>query len=107
MRNIEKAGIPTVYLGSCRDMMAQLKPPRGVFIDFPLGHQCGKPNDVALQTQILKDTLNILLSAKTAGVMVDLDYQWDRPFSWDGYQAEMKEMLEEGDKTKQDWKLKD
>jgi hypothetical protein len=41
-------------------MMAQVKAPRNVFINFPLGHQCGKPDDPQLQEQILKDALNYL-----------------------------------------------
>ena len=105
-RGIEKNGLSTVYLGSCRDMMARIRAPRSAFIDFPLGHQCGKPNDIDLQTQILKDTLNVLVTATIPGALVDLDYQWDEPFSWDMYQAAIKEMLDEEGSPAQEWQPK-
>ena len=78
-------------------MMHQVKAPRSVFIDFPLGHQCGRPGDSELQTQILTDTLNMLVNAKGPGTMVDLDYQWDELFDWDTYLRDVKEMIEEED----------
>lgn len=106
-RGIEEAGISTVYLGSCRDMMALVKAPRSVFLDFPLGRQCGKPDDVELQTGILKDTLNVLATAGTPGEMVDLDYQWGQPFAWENYQQDINEMLEEEGQPPQDWKPKE
>ena len=75
--------------------MQQVKAPRSVFIDFPLGQQCGRPGESELQTQILTDTLNILASAKGPGTMVDLDYQWGELFDWDTYLRDVKEMIEE------------
>ncbi len=105
-RGLEESGLSTVYLGSCRDMMARLRAPRSAFIDFPLGHQCGRPDDIDLQTQILKDTLDVLATANTPGSIVDLDYQWDEPVSWDTYQAAIKEMLEEEGGPAQEWKPK-
>ncbi|MCP4749969.1 MAG: hypothetical protein GY866_03690 [Proteobacteria bacterium] len=102
-RKIEAAGIPTVYLGSCRDMMAKVKAPRSVFLNFPLGRQCGKPHDRALQTNILKEALNTLTTAATPGRIVDLSYQWDKPFDWADYSNDIQAMLEEEDLPAQDW----
>ncbi|MBW1868860.1 MAG: hypothetical protein JRI73_06080 [Deltaproteobacteria bacterium] len=76
-------------------MMKLVNAPRGVFIDFPLGRQCGKPGDIQLQTQILRDTLEVLLSAKTPGTLVDLTYQWGEPFDWNTYLSDVKEMVDE------------
>lgn len=66
-------------------MMAQVKAPRNVFINFPLGRLCGKANDPDLQTQILQDTLSYLAEAKTPGEIADLPYEWDEPFDWSCY----------------------
>lgn len=103
-RSIEEAGLPTLYLGSCRDMMARVRAPRSAFLNFPLGHQCGKPDDKELQTRILKDALEVLVIAQDPGTLVDLGYEWDIPFDWETYQRDINEMLEEEGQAYQDWK---
>jgi hypothetical protein len=94
-RSIEEGGISTVYIGSCRDMMALVKPPRSVFVDFPLGHQCGKPHDVPLQMGILKDALHVLVTSNTPGEFIDLPYEWGEPFSWTSFERDVMDMLRE------------
>jgi hypothetical protein len=82
-------------------MMELVKPPRSAFLDFPLGHPCGKPHNEQLQRQILKDTLNYLVQAKTPGEMVDLPYEWDEAFSWETYERDLESMIrEEGGESK-------
>ena len=105
-RGVEEAGISTVYLGSCQDVMEQLKAPRMVFVDFPLGRQCGKPNDRELQMNILKDTLNFLETAQTPGQMLELPYKWSEPFDWESYSRDMAQMIQEEDIPLQDWEPK-
>ena len=87
-------------------MRARLQAPRSVFIDFPLGHQCGKPHDTDMQISILKDTLDVLVKAATPGELVDLPYEWDSPFDWVSYRKDMEEMLNEEGGAGQDWKPK-
>ena len=70
-------------MGSARDMMAQVKPPRPVFINFPLGHQCGRAFDRELQMSIIKDALGILKAHQKPGHIVDLPYEWGEEFSID------------------------
>lgn len=86
--------------------MVQVKPPRSAFLNFPLGRQCGKPNDVDLQTRILKAALNVLVTASTAGEIVDLPFEWAVPFSWEDYGADLDAMLEEEGIQAQEWKPK-
>ena len=81
-RVVEEAGICTVYAGSARDMMAQVKPPRPVFVNFPLGHQCGKAFDTSLQMSLIKDVLNTLKTLGKPGQIVDLPYDWDGGFAY-------------------------
>ncbi len=83
--------------------MARVKPPRAAFLDFPLGHQCGKPHDAALQTSILMNTLNILTTASAPGEIVDLPHEWGEPFDWDSYQRDMREMLDQEATELQKW----
>lgn len=101
---MEEAGIPTIYLGSCRDMMVQVKPPRSAFVNFPLGRQCGKPNEPDLQFRILQSALGVLATASTPGEIVDLPYEWGEPFDWKGFMKDMEEMLNEEGSAIQEWK---
>jgi len=94
-RTIEESDIPTVYIGSCRNMMAQVKPPRSLFVNFPLGRQCGPPNDRAMQIKILKNALNILESASIPGDILNFSESWNRLFDWPIYLKSIEEMLKE------------
>ena len=76
VRVVEEAGIPTVEIGSGRDIMEAVKPPRAVFMNFPLGHQTGKPFDKELQRAIVVAALEMLKSATEPGTIVDLPYVW-------------------------------
>jgi hypothetical protein len=84
-------------------MMSQVKPPRSAFLNFPLGRQCGKPNNGALQTRILKDALDVLATATAPGAIVDLPYEWDEPFDFSGFLKDLESMLQEEGSTPQDW----
>ena len=81
-RVVEEVGVCTVYVGSARDMMAQVKPPRPVFVNSPLGHQCGKPFDRELQMSIIKDALNTLNTLQEPGRITDLPYEWGEEFTF-------------------------
>jgi hypothetical protein len=76
-RAIEEAGIPTVMLSAALDITVSVKPPRAVFVNFPLGHQAGKPFDPEGQTRILLDALHVLETATMPGTLVQLPYKWD------------------------------
>lgn len=86
--------------------MAQVKPPRAAFLDFPLGRQCGKPQDTDLQIRIMKGALNILTTATVPGEIVDLPHEWGEPFDWETYKRDVEEMLKEGGVEAQEWVLK-
>ncbi|MDI6879824.1 MAG: hypothetical protein QMD16_10715 [Desulfitobacteriaceae bacterium] len=73
--------------------MERIKLPRSVFINYPLGHPCGKPLDVPLQTQILKDTLNFFSTVSIPGQIKDLPDQWGEDFGWNSYVNGVREMV--------------
>lgn len=87
--------------------MARVKSPRSAFVNFPLGRQCGKPNDRDLQLRILKDALNILTTATRPGEISDLSYDWGTPFDWKDFMQDLGKMLEEEGVELQEWKPKD
>lgn len=83
-RAVEEAGIPTLCMTSALDITRAVKPPRSVFVNFPLGHQTGKPNDLELQRNIVRDALRALETIATPGEIVSLPYVWDEnDHSWE------------------------
>ncbi|MDO8434094.1 MAG: hypothetical protein Q7S58_16980 [Candidatus Binatus sp.] len=73
-----------------RDLSAQVKPPRTVFVNFPMGNTFGKAFDASQQRAILRDVLAALESITAAGEIIDLAYKWHEEFGMNlgaGYQA--------------------
>ncbi len=81
-REIERRGIATVSLSSARSITAAVRPPRAVFVDFPLGHTAGKRGDVALQRSIMLDALAALEEVDEPGTIRDLPYRWAETDEW-------------------------
>ena len=87
---VEEAGIPTVVVSTGRDLSAQVRPPRTVFVNFPMGNPFGKPFDKVQQRKILLDALHAVESVKTGGEIVNLPYEWGEQFAMNlgsGYRA--------------------
>jgi len=68
--------MPTLIIGSARDIVEHCGVPRFLFVDFPLGNPCGKPWEPAMQQRILRQGLSLLASATTANQTVASDEQW-------------------------------
>ena len=62
---------------SALDITQAVKPPRAVFVNFPLGHQTGPPDQPDLQRQILMDAMHAFETIKSPGTIVELSYVWD------------------------------
>ena len=88
-RVVEEAGIATVCVSTGRDLTAQVKPPRSLFVNFPMGNAFGGPFDVAMQHAILRAALELAETATEPGVLVDLPYVWPEPFAFEPGKASM------------------
>jgi D-proline reductase (dithiol) PrdB len=75
-RHLEAAGIPTVILGSARDIVEHCGVPRFVFTDFPLGNPCGKPYDAEMQRAIVGYGIELLASARFPRTTVQTPFVW-------------------------------
>ena len=75
-RHLEAAGIPTVVIGSARDIVEECGVARFLFVDFPLGNPCGKPDDADMQRAIVSMALDVVESAIVPRTTVQAPYQW-------------------------------
>lgn len=62
---------------SALDITQAVKPPRAVFVNFPLGHQTGRPDDADIQRRIVRDAMRAFETIARAGEIVELPYVWD------------------------------
>jgi hypothetical protein len=81
-RHLETNHLPTVVLGSARDIVEQCGVPRFVFTDFPLGNPCGKPDDAVMQRAIVGMALDLLETARQPRITVQTPFQWDATGEW-------------------------
>lgn len=75
-RHLEANGIPTVVVGSARDIIEEIGVPRFLFVDFPLGYPTGRPGDTEQQHQICSRALDVLEGAWAARTTVQADAEW-------------------------------
>src|SRR5438105_15900212 len=61
------------------DLANRLGTPRVVGVEFPFGHPFGRPGDVAMQTAVLRDALDVLATATGPNTVVSLPYTWPEP----------------------------
>ena len=57
---LEENGLATVSLGIIEDQLRSSAPPRGLFVDFPLGRPLGKPDDSAFQQRVIDRAFSLL-----------------------------------------------
>ena len=69
-------------MSSAYSITAAVRPPRAVYLDFPLGHTAGKPHDPSLQRRVLRDTLDALVAIDTPGTVRWLPYRWAEDDAW-------------------------
>jgi len=86
-RTLESAGIPTVVIGSARDIVEECGVPRLLFVDFPLGNPCGKPGDVEMQSAIVGMALDLVESATAPRTTVQAPFRWGADDWRDNYMA--------------------
>ena len=57
---IERENIPTICISLLREVSKIIRPPRSLFVPYPMGYPLGEPHNPALQTEIIKTGLNLL-----------------------------------------------
>ena len=69
-------------IGSAIDILEAGRPPRAVFVDYPLGHTAGKAFDEADQDGIVLAALRGLETFTSPGQLETLPNRWDSDGAW-------------------------
>ena len=104
-RHLEENGIPTVVIGSARDIVEECGVARFVFNDFPLGNPMGKPYDSAMQQATLGFALDLLETARHPRTTLQTPFRWSEDESWREVYARIdpdkrEELLKEGERRR-------
>lgn len=59
---VERSGIPTVCLSLLREVTEKVRPPRSLFLPFPIGYPLGGPDQPELQHSIIQTALELLIA---------------------------------------------
>jgi D-proline reductase (dithiol) PrdB len=65
-----------VSISIVREITVQVRPPRAMFLPWPLGHPLGEPDNPAQQSWALLSALGMLESASLPGTLVEPAYEW-------------------------------
>jgi hypothetical protein len=87
--------MPTLSMSTLWEVSLAFKPPRTVFLDFPLGCPAGKPYEPEMQRAILRAALTAAPIFDANWKMIELPFQW----SADGgrqWEEEVKELYRHG-----------
>jgi len=82
-RVVEESGVSTVCLGTARDIMDQVKAPRSIFVNNPLGNNFGKAHDRTMQREILGNALVLVEQATVGGTLRELSDTWREAHEYD------------------------
>jgi D-proline reductase (dithiol) PrdB len=73
---LESEGIMTTGVALVRENAEAMRPPRLLWVSFPMGHPLGKPGDANFQHEVIRHSLDLLL--RPAGPVLE-DYPLDVP----------------------------
>lgn len=76
-RAIEAAGIPTVIIAALPPVVRQNGTPRAVAPLVPMGANAGAPNDIEMQTEIVKASLEAMMEMTSAGQIIPLPFEYN------------------------------
>ena len=77
---LEREGLQTAGISLVRENAVHMRPPRSLWVRFPLGRPLGKPNDAGFQHRVIAAALALL--ARPSGPVLD-DYPEDVPAAAD------------------------
>ena len=105
-RHLEANGLPTVIIGSARDIVEHCGVPRFVFTDLPLGNPAGHPWNRDMQREVVQLALRTLATASGPRTTVQSPVRWKDDPGWRARYgrvdpAERERLLQLGDQRRQ------
>jgi hypothetical protein len=79
-RVVEQTGIATVCVSTGLDLTQQVKPPRSIFLNHPMGNNFGRPGDMQMDSEILFKALTLAQDTYEGGIPVVPGYDWGEEF---------------------------
>ena len=73
---MEREGLATVSVSIVKEITLALRPPRAVFVPWPLGHPFGKVENLEQQRAVLYDMIELLESADAPGTLIERNHPW-------------------------------
>lgn len=69
-------------MGTAYDILATCKPPRAVFLDYPLGNTSGRPFAPDEQSAITRSAVEALNGIREPGTILPLNRVWSEDETW-------------------------
>ena len=73
---LEEEGLATVIVMTFREVAEAMRPPRALYVRFPIGLTLGAAGAVAQQRVVIEDALAFLGEAEEPGSLRVLPYRW-------------------------------
>lgn len=73
---IEGCGISTLFVGTVRDIVERVKPPRAVCIDNPVGRTFGRPWAHRRHEELLREVTGLAHAFEKRGRIRDIPGNW-------------------------------
>jgi hypothetical protein len=77
-RVLEEVGVSTVCIVMRWEVAQNVKPPRTLFVHFPLGAPLGPANEAETHRTVIGQALEVLTTAQEPGTIVDSPLLWKR-----------------------------
>ena len=90
-RHFESNGLPTLILGSALDILTAGRPPRAMFVNYPLGFESGRFKDKTDQLATVRQALDGFASI-TKPTIQPMDFKWQA--GWDMVNEREKKTLD-------------
>jgi hypothetical protein len=81
-RYLEAHGVPTVVIGTARDIVEHCGVARFLFVDYPLGSPCGEPDNVGEQRDVFQQALDLLAQAEGPRTTREAGCRWGKGEEW-------------------------
>lgn len=75
-RTVELAGVPTIVLGTNREVLERVKAPRAVLVKHPAGAPLGLPGNAGKHQHLLREVFDAAWQFEGPGLITELNYSW-------------------------------